>query len=221
MGALNPFFCEKTQKLLSGHCFSFPLANFHSFNCFPHVQGVLRQKYAPEKRSGILCLFSTYKRTTICARNSVFDLLGRWLAQLFQQSSENVLEHSKKTLNSRNRIVGVKTGDLEAWAARPFRLLSTGRSLLCVTVHCLALNQWWVTYPRKGKTSFPSTKQSENGACSPSLAPPCLLLPSVGVQFHFASYFFVSPFFFFLTFSSLNFVVSKFVDVSKSSFEVF
>ena len=64
-----------------------------------------------------------------------------------------------------------RTSLREPWAAPPFRHLSTGPCLHCVTVHCLATSQRSVTSPRKGTASFPSTK---NGACCPRLAPQCL-----------------------------------------------
>ena len=51
-----------------------------------------------------------------------------------------------------------RTSQREPWAAPPFRLLSTGPCLHCVTVHCLASSQRPVTSPRKGTTSFPSTE---------------------------------------------------------------
>ena len=64
-----------------------------------------------------------------------------------------------------------RTSLREPWAAPPFRHLSTGPCLHCITVHCLASSQRSVTSPRKGTASFPSTK---NGACRPRLAPQCL-----------------------------------------------
>ena len=64
-----------------------------------------------------------------------------------------------------------RTSLRKPWAAPPFRHLSTGPCLHCVTVHCLASSQRSVTSPQKGTASFPSTK---NGACRPRLAPQCL-----------------------------------------------
>ena len=65
------------------------------------------------------------------------------------------------------------TSLIEPWAVPPFRLLSAGPCLHCVTVHCLASSQRSMTSPRKGATSFPSTKTegavqgSPHNACIP------------------------------------------------------
>ena len=65
-----------------------------------------------------------------------------------------------------------RTSLREPLAAPPFRLLSTGPCLHCVTVHCLASSQISVT-SRKGTTSFPSTETeravqgSPHNACIP------------------------------------------------------
>ena len=80
-------------------------------------------------------------------------------------------ESTEKTTSARNRILSFETDELEPWATSPFRLLSTGPCLHCVTVHCLASSQRSVTSPRKGMTFVSS---DENGSCRPRLAPQCL-----------------------------------------------
>ena len=51
-----------------------------------------------------------------------------------------------------------RNGQVRTLGKSPFRLLSTGPCLHCVTVHCLASSQRSVTSPRKDTTSFPLTK---------------------------------------------------------------
>ena len=81
----------------------------------------------------------------------------------FRQCSEKVHENTQKTSSARNRIQ----------ATPPFRLLSTGPYVHCVTVHSLASSQRSVTSPRKGTTSFSSTKTERAVQGSPHNA--CIL----------------------------------------------
>ena len=77
---------------------------------------------------------------------------------------------TEKSTSARNRILSVETYELEPWAAPPFRLLSTGRCLHRVTVHCLASREIGdISSKGHGLISI-----DENGACRPRLAPQCL-----------------------------------------------
>ena len=85
-------------------------------------------------------------------------------------------ESTEKTTNGRNRILSVEF-ELEPWAATIFVFSRPGLAFTAppATVHCLASSQRSLTSPRKGTTSFPSTKTER---CRPRLAPQCLHSPS-------------------------------------------
>ena len=128
-----------------------------------------------DNRSVLLYPSFTHKRSTIGVQNSAFDFSGRWSTEFFWQCSEKVLESTEKTTNAKNRILSFETDELEPWEAPPFHLLSTGRCIHCVPVHCLVSSQRSMTSPRKGTTSFPSTKTERavqglpHNACIPQL----------------------------------------------------
>ena len=60
-----------------------------------------------------------------------------------------------------------RNGPVRTLGGHHFSLLSTGPYLHCITVHCLASSQRFLTSPRKGTTSFPSTKTERSIQGSP------------------------------------------------------
>ena len=74
-----------------------------------------------------------------------------------------------------------RNGPVRTLDGHHFRLLSTGPCLHCVTVHCLASSQRSLTSPRKGTTSFPSTKTERAVQGSPHNA--CIRLVGISNEF--------------------------------------
>ena len=141
---------------------------------FPHCIGcsaALRDKLDLDffdKRFVLLYPSFTHKRSTIGVQTSAFDFSGRWLTDFFRQCSEKMLELTEKNnqyeesnpqrRNGRARTLG---GTAISSVARP--------CLHCVTVHCLASSQKSMTSPRKGATSFPSTKRRVPSKARPTM----------------------------------------------------
>ena len=93
----------------------------------------------------------------------------------------SVLRRCSKALQLRKQpMQGIESS--VSRRAPPFRLLSTGPCLHCIIVRCLASSQRSVTSPRKGTTSFPSTKTEQRYRCRPRLAPQFFFRPTMLAQ---------------------------------------
>ena len=95
-----------------------------------------------------------------------FDFGDRWLAPVFRQCSENMLESIEKTTNARNWICRsrVETGELEPWVAPP---------VPCTAWH--AARDGWHLLER---ARLPIKKNSIHMLSRLRLAPQCLHSPS-------------------------------------------